>query len=156
MYPRFLAQLHYELQSLGVLPSPKTIPWSADLELSPALLDGDHQRLLQQVNALLLCLPSRDDRRIERAYRALVNCAKEHFADEEIMMRKYRYSGVARHAGHHEALLRRLTELQRTNYRPYGDKRKADVQRFLENWLVPHIVNDDQRFTEFLDAAGHA
>lgn len=156
MYPRFLAQLHYELQTLGVLPGPKTIPWSADLELTPPLLDGDHQRLLQQANALLRCLSSRDDRRIDRAHRALVACAREHFADEESMMRRYRYGGAAQHAGHHEALLRKLAELQRTNYRPYGDRRKADVQRFLENWLVPHILSDDQRFTEFLDVAGHA
>ena len=76
-----------------------------------------------------------------------------HFANEERLMRLHSYPGFEAHKAEHERLSAQVKRLQ-------GEARNGksvvtmEVMRFLQHWLVDHIVGVDKQYSAHLRAAG--
>ena len=81
------------------------------------------------------------------SHRALIyEHVKEHFCDEEELMKK---SGFRDHKGHireHNAMLETLTDMDQKIAN--NDWKQSDIQVFMEKW-GRHIINSDMVFNAY-------
>jgi hemerythrin-like metal-binding protein len=128
--------------------------WIGDVNLGANYFDEDHSALLEKFNSLIEALQVRDHALILSAIGALSEVASDHFSHEEQRMRKSGYPACDKHGLSHKKLLQSLSELSKKISRREVDT-DFDVlaeSSFLEHWLIPHLTNDDQQFSEFLSA----
>lgn len=129
-------------------------PRAPEVPLEIPALDGDHQRLVQDVNALLRAVASQDVSRMQSALAALRSEAEAHFAREEILMHQACYPDHEQHCARHRRLLTELSALRvaldasgrlRIPLAPLG---------FIRRWFMAHTTRDDRKFATFIDAQG--
>jgi hemerythrin-like metal-binding protein len=126
------------------------IPWDARYEVGIAAIDGQHREMVDIANRLLAGLRAgaeRDD--LVETLRELVRATEHNIATEERLMQEHGLS-PAHHAEEH----RRLVEsIRRFDLRldPGGIE---DSARWLAEWLLGHIDEDDRPFAEQLRSRG--
>ena len=126
------------------------IPWDARYEVGIAVIDGQHREMVDIANRLLAGLgagAARDE--LVEALRELVRATEHNVATEERLMQEH---GLA--PAHHAAEHRRLVEaIRRFDLRldPGGIEASA---RWLTDWLLGHIDEDDRPFAEQLRSRG--
>ena len=110
----------------------------ADLAVGVAVLDDDHQLLMQLVSHGMH-LADTDDGRAKAGFilRELHAYSKSHFEREEVVMAACNYPELANHRQVHQMLLRQL-ERMLTDYEQ-GQLRTADVTGFLGSWWDDHV-----------------
>jgi hemerythrin-like metal-binding protein len=130
--------------------SAPVIEWSERYEVGVAAIDGQHREMLEIVNRLLEGLHAgRDLDELVETLRELVRCTEHNIATEERLMQEH---GLA--TGHHRDEHRRLLEsIRHFNLRldPGG---LAESARWLREWLLGHIDEDDRPFAELLRTRG--
>ena len=128
------------------------IPWLNGVDLSANYFDKDHHGLLEKLDALIGAISSGDRARVLSAADALSEVAMEHFSNEEQRMRQSGYPAMARHCASHRELIQSLADFhQKVSLTEDLPSVLGDTS-FLEQWLVPHLTNDDKRLAEFLSA----
>lgn len=123
----------------------ETFQWSPLFETGLADVDAQHQRLVQLVNQLSQDVDSATPAHIDAALQALAEYTVYHFQCEEAIMAA---DGVApAHADRHKETHKRFVA-QVVNWL---ERRKAgeainlrQLLDFLANWLIFHILGDDQ------------
>lgn len=126
------------------------IEWHARYEVGVAVIDGQHREMLELVNRLLAGLrEGRDHDELVELLRALVRSAEHNVATEERLMQEH---GLA--IGHHAEEHRQMLEaIRRFDLRlDAGGIRES--ARWLSDWLLGHIDEDDRPFAEQLRARG--
>lgn len=122
-------------------------PWNENLETGIAIIDEQHQKLVQLLNQLTGTLVSGDAVELNRVFDELAAYAAYHFKTEENVWAPY-FDGDAWLAGHkdsHTSFLPTVIELKAQQ----GDKplREAieHIVKFLIRWLAFHIIDNDKR-----------
>ena len=126
------------------------IPWDARYEVGIAVIDGQHREMVALANRLLAGLgagAARDD--LVEALRELVRAAEHNVATEERLMQEHGLS-PAHHAAEHARLLEEIRRFDRR----LDERGLAESARFLHEWLLGHIDEDDRPFAEQLRARG--
>ncbi len=116
------------------------------------MIDAQHQRLVELLNALGETLKAGCERdAIVEALGALVKFTAAHFASEERLMRDYAgWSLAAQHAQEHRKLLDDVTSLV-----VQVDAQSMTLTvRFLQEWLVRHIITMDAPLAVWLREQG--
>jgi len=125
------------------------IEWSDALSVGNAKLDSQHKTLVGLVNRLYSGLQSgKANTDVLAILDELVGYTVNHFADEESMMRLYKYPGLDDQIAMHRDLARQAVELQKGAHagQPLGTK----VFQFLKGWLVNHIQNEDMKYSDYM------
>jgi len=126
------------------------IEWSERYEVGIAAIDGQHREMHDIVNRLLEGLHAgREHAELVETLRELVRCTEHNIATEERLMQEH---GLA--SGHHHHEHQKLLEdIRRFDLRldPGGLGSSA---RFLREWLLGHIDEDDRPFAELLRSRG--
>ena len=86
----------------------------------------------------------------------LIEISKGHFEREEQRMRESGYRATAKHCASHRKLLQSLADFHQEAGLAEDISTVLRASGFLEQWLAPHIANDDKRFSEFLNARDYA
>ncbi len=128
------------------------VPWIEGVELSATYFNEDHHALLEKYKALVNAIASRDRALVLDATDALTKVTKQHFEHEEQRMRASRYHALATHSASHRMLLESLADFHKKIGQAEDFSAWSAESAFLEQWLVPHLATDDQRFSEFLSA----
>ena len=126
--------------------------WTYAHEVGIQMIDAQHQHLVELMNALGETLKSGCERdAIVEALGALVKFTTAHFASEERLMRDYAgWSLAAQHAHEHRKLLDDVTSLV-----VQVDAQSMTLTvRFLQEWLVRHIVTMDAPLAAWLREQG--
>ncbi len=126
------------------------IEWLERYEVGVAVIDGQHREMLELANRLLAGLrEGRDHDELVELLRALVRSAEHNVATEERLMQEH---GLA--IGHHAEEHRHMLEaIRRFDLRlDAGGIRES--ARWLSDWLLGHIDEDDRPFAEQLRARG--
>ncbi len=117
------------------------IAWRPSMETGGRLLDAQHRRLVEKVNALLAAVAAGEDRRtVEVALRDLGDYVVRHFSqDEDCAMRgdcaALEWNGAAR-----AELIRIVAEFRARYERDGGAAPVADTLRAdLTNWVARYI-----------------
>lgn len=125
-----------------------TPAWSEQLATGVPTLDRQHQ-------ALFLCVAELERAAGEgtmlstwHALAQLSHYAREHFADEEQLMREHDYPGIEPHIDEHRDFARRLLEIRRD----YLDRDiSGDLIAMLRAWLREHVARTDMDYVPYLD-----
>lgn len=72
-----------------------------------------------------------------------------HFSLEEEYMEKYQYPGKAAHHMEHQDFVREIKAFRDEN-KAYSEKASDDLLTRMGDWILNHILEDDQRLGEFI------
>jgi len=128
------------------------IQWSERYEVGIAAIDGQHREMVDIANRLLAGLRAGRERdELVETLRELVRAAEHNIATEERLMQEHGLA-PAHHAEEHRRLLEAIRHFD-LRLDPGG---LADAARFLHEWLLGHIDEDDRPFAEQLRSRGAA
>lgn len=124
--------------------------WTDDLYTGSPLIDGDHRRLIDLVNAFFQSMQSgQDGGGVSKAMNDLVAYAGEHFGREEAEMQRTQYFAELAHRAEHSKLLKQLLDLKKM-LDAGGRMNNPAVADFLSQWLRDHILTADMKFAAAL------
>jgi diguanylate cyclase (GGDEF)-like protein/hemerythrin-like metal-binding protein len=134
--------------------APLTVPliiWAPSHEVGVEIIDEQHRKLTELLNDLVESLQRGDDQlAIAESLAATIAYTRFHFETEEGLMEKYAYVAAAPHREAHAHL---LDDLQ--NFPVATDVRSLSLTvRFLQEWLLRHIVTSDRALARALNARG--
>jgi hemerythrin-like metal-binding protein len=128
------------------------LKWEDRYEVGIAAIDGQHREMLGLANRLLAGLHAGRDRdELVEMLRELVRATEHNIATEERLMQEHGLS-PAHHAAEHARLLEAIRHFD-LRLDPRG---LAESARFLHEWLLGHIDEDDRPFAEQLRSRGAA
>lgn len=136
------------------------ILWNDDYLTGVDCIDAQHKVLvdtLNEANARLAVNVTRD--LLEQITRDLLSYALYHFETEEALMQQYDYTGGApedaeKHRQEHRSFSQQVVSL-REGLRDGNLVSREDLLSFLNNWLINHILNTDQRLGSYLTGHGY-
>lgn len=115
-----------------------------------ALMQKQHEEqmvLLGRLESALLA--PQQGARLEPLLAGLIAFTRRHFAEEYSVMRATGYPLAAHHSAQHEIALRKLRRLERavaSGQLKFG----VALVRQIRDWILLHIVQDDERFDAYL------
>ena len=128
------------------------IQWSERYEVGIAAIDGQHREMVDIANRLLAGLRAGRDRdELVETLRELVRATEHNIGTEERLMQEHGLA-PAHHAEEHQRLLEAIRHFD-LRLDPGG---LAESARFLHEWLLGHIDEDDRPFAEQLRSRGAA
>ena len=131
----------------------QTFVWSTLFETGLPEVDSQHRRLVELVNQLGEDANSSNEERIDQALQALADYTVYHFRCEEGIMQS---AGVwPAHVDHHRAVHRKF--IDQVGAWIAGRQQNSGIGLFqlldfLSNWLIFHILGDDQSFSRQVSA----
>ena len=122
------------------------VEWRDGLLIGEPVIDAQHRRLVELIAGISDHPQSRDPALIAEA----LAYAATHFADEEGVMERIGFPGLARHRHLHKTLTRTLLAYQRQYEN--GETDLYSFKHFLFRWVRDHIMEEDQQIGAFLAA----
>jgi len=136
-----------EKESMSMNMNMKRIEWSDELSVGNDHIDAQHRNIIRMINRLVesreVSMRSID---VNDALTRLMHFMREHFLDEEALMRKNGYPHLEEHMKEHRHFAEKLTEL----FMVEDDERLRKTIPFLRNWLVGHLATQDMKCRSYL------
>lgn len=128
----------------------RMIKWSDELSVAIPAIDEDHRKLLGLLNKVIAaCYAGVGAGVVETALKQLDAYTRDHFGREEALLEQGGYPDFSAHHRRHQALIDQLATIR-------SDHLGGEVMEFLHNWLINHIMKDDQHYaTYFKDRREH-
>ena len=124
------------------------LQWDEKYSVGVKEIDNQHKRFIEIMNSLYAAVYNGESG--EKLAEVLLNLAdykENHFATEEKYFDLYQYENAVEHKAEHQKLREKVAAF----YKKFqeGDVDVAgDLMEFLENWLVDHLINQDQKYIE--------
>lgn len=132
----------------------KLVIWSDQYSVGIARIDTEHQKLIGLVNNLYAAmLEGRGKAAIGQVLDGVADYTRSHFVNEERLLRIHAYPAFEGHKAEHDKLIQQVKHLQ-DEHRAGKAVISMEVMRFLQHWLVDHIIGVDKKYTVHLQAAG--
>ncbi|WP_169304183.1 bacteriohemerythrin [Deferribacteres bacterium DY0037] len=132
----------------------KFMPWTKEMELGVKIFDDQHKKLVQMINDLYDTMQqNKGADALLKILNDLVEYTVYHFDNEEEMFAKYNYSRQKEHIKIHTDLKNTAVELREKILA--GEAVVGfNVIRFLEDWLMNHILGEDKKYAELFKSKG--
>jgi len=118
--------------------APFVIEWRKGFQVNIEQVDQEHQHLFTLVKALSL-----DS--VQETVEELLDYVVVHFSNEQALMEKSGYPGFEQHLKLHEDFATHVADFL-GNGEEWTEDRVQELRRFLNKWLVGHIMTHDLRF----------
>jgi len=123
------------------------LTWTADLNTGIAVIDKQHQRIVDYINELEAARTSGHKHEdIGNVIDELVDYTLSHFAFEESMQEEAHYPFLKAHKKVHELFVKRVGEYQERFKK--GEDISEELNHLLVTWLFNHIKRDDSDYVE--------
>ncbi len=130
------------------------LEWDERYSVGIQVIDNQHKTMFLTINKLIDVVGNDPDKEeLKEIIQSLLEYKKLHFTTEERYFEKAHYAGAPEHIEAHKKFGERLAEIQ--------EKCGEDVIMltfelvdFLEDWLIDHLMNMDQKYKEPLRVAG--
>jgi len=121
------------------------LEWSSKYMLQIKNMDDEHIAIVNGINKLIEGMNSEDPESV-RYLDELLKVAIDHFVHEEKFMMSIAYPDFNSHKRIHEALLKQLGDYRKK----YGTAEfdNGRFVRFVQNWLLSHIIGVDIQYAE--------
>ena len=126
------------------------IEWNDDLNTDIQVIDSQHKRIVEYINALDDVKQSHDRDEVGRVLNELVDYTLSHFAFEESLMEDAGYPFINGHKMVHELFVKRVGDFQ-TRFK-MGEDVAEELLTALRSWLINHIKSDDNDYAETVRA----
>ena len=130
------------------------LTWKTEYSVGVELIDFQHRQMFDIINELvgiINAVPTQEA--VTELIEKIVSYKKVHYASEEDYFREFHYEGAEEHIAEHARFNESLLQLK--------DKYPGDpisfcfeLVDFLENWLVTHIMDSDQKYVACFHAHG--
>ena len=133
----------------------EAINWESEYKLGDELVDEQHHQLLMLVSELIesQCYDS-DTAKLKEMLDYIVDCAVQHFNDEEALQVNYNFPDYARHKQLHEDF--KVTALALVkDFEESGSavELRKNLSTIVLTWLTNHIVQEDSKIGEHMHNA---
>jgi hemerythrin len=126
--------------------------WKNEYSLGFEKVDHQHQHMFEIVNKLIeLYGSSASSEMVSDILTEMVNYAREHFTDEEILMQEYGYPDIGPHKKQHDYFIDTTAELS-ISFTDNKQTAADEIAEFLILWLTTHILKWDMKYRDFLKA----
>ncbi|MDO8285062.1 MAG: hemerythrin family protein [Rhodoferax sp.] len=130
--------------ALAVHKAPFAVEWREGFRIGIDQLDREHRHLFTLVLAL-------DLGTVEQTVEQLLDYVVTHFSNEQEAMESSGYPALEQHLRLHEQFASRIADfLMPAN--GWTEERVQDLRRFLNKWLISHIMTHDMRFGKWFAA----
>ncbi|MGE5673453.1 MAG: bacteriohemerythrin [Mycobacterium leprae] len=128
------------------------LQWNDSLVTGIAQVDEQHQELFRRINALLdASLQGKGKMEVGNTLDFLQVYVVTHFADEEALMARNQYPGLARHKELHNAFVADVNKVKETFEQDGASAVLVImVQRQISQWLWDHIGQEDKALGEYM------
>lgn len=118
--------------------APFVIEWRDGFKVNISQVDREHRNLFALVKALNL-------QSVEQTVEDLLDYVVMHFSNEQALMEKSGYPAFEQHLKLHEEFGAQVADFL-GNGEPWNEERVQELRRFLNKWLIGHIMTHDLRF----------
>jgi hemerythrin len=133
---------------------PVVLRWNAEFETNVKIIDDQHKRLIDLINALhQAMMEGKAKPLVGGVLNELISYAKTHFATEERLMRNYAYPSSHEHRSLHADFTRQVLDFCR-EYNVGRATLSIPLMNMLKTWLNDHILGTDKAFGAFLNSKG--
>jgi hemerythrin-like metal-binding protein len=130
------------------------IDWDSKLCVNIKIIDEQHKKLVDMVNALYDAMKEGKAKDIlGNLLTELASYTDYHFKTEEELFKKYNYSEAAAHKLEHDKLRKEVIDLK-AKFDAGEMIITVEVLYFLKDWLGKHILGSDKKYSPFLISKG--
>jgi hemerythrin len=128
------------------------IGWSDEFALNLPEIDAQHQVLFGLIDQLWTAIVERSGRNDQlRLIGDLEDYAVQHFKEEELFMKATGFPRLPEHKLAHETYVKRIAS-ERASIISGSPTLSLDLLRFLQDWLVDHILVLDREYAHHYEA----
>jgi len=127
------------------------IKWDTTMSVGVENFDADHRQLINCIN-LVLSDKQKSAEAIGDILDFLLYYTEFHFANEETLFAKYNYPSSTAHKKEHIRLTEQVKQYNKLHKK--GKVNHQELSKFLQNWLINHIMKEDMKYTEFFHTRG--
>lgn len=106
------------------------IQWDEQVQTGVQLMDHEHHKLINMINALEQVIDTERDAPIEQILQGLTHYATLHFEHEEALFRKSQWPGLESHQTYHAQFREQVVQFTREGSDP------QKLHAFLKQWLL--------------------
>jgi hemerythrin len=130
------------------------ISWSIALSVKIAMIDTQHQKLVDIINELHdAMMMGKGKDALASTFIRLGEYTRTHFAAEEGLMKTYGYPDFTAHKAEHDRLTQQVKDLtEQLGQGKYTLTMETNL--FLKEWLVNHVMGVDKKYSGYLNAKG--
>jgi len=130
------------------------VTWTHANIVGVQAMDDEHAFMMDAMNELRAALVSGAGRALAiDLMNKLIELTRMHFRNEEHLLERFGFPGLAQHSAEHERLLAQLQEsfhrLQQAETVSMGE-----LLCFLHDWFLDHVEGLDQQYGPWLNARG--
>lgn len=118
--------------------APFVVEWRDGFKINIPQTDEEHRRLFALVKALDLST-------IDQTLEELLDYVVTHFSNEQALMEQSGYPAFEQHLKLHEEFSAFVGEFLGSSSE-WSEDRVQELRRFLNKWLIGHIMTHDMRF----------
>jgi hemerythrin-like metal-binding protein len=123
------------------------IEWKPEYSVKVEEIDDQHKHLVAQIDRLSEALYSENiNEETSAILDELSRYAIEHFETEEKYFDKFHYIDAVPHKEEHLKFQKKIETLIR--FHNAGSEVSIDLIDFLEDWLIDHLMEQDQKYVE--------
>ena len=120
------------------------IQWSPTLETGIDVIDQQHKRIVDYINALRIAQVKGDRGAVAKTIDDVIDYTQSHFGFEEALMEDAGYNQIHVHKLTHQLFFGRVVLLQERFIS--GEHVTQDLHDMLMGWLIDHIKGEDQDY----------
>lgn len=129
------------------------MPFDAKYETGVVWQDFQHKQLIDLFQKVKESKSNKKDQNLFRYTVAfLAMYVNHHFSLEEEYMDKYNYPGKDAHHKEHQDFVKELKSFRDEN-KEYSEKATDDLLTRMGDWILSHILEDDQKLGVYIQAA---
>jgi hemerythrin len=126
----------------------KKFRWTDEYSLGVEKIDRQHRHMFEIINQFIeRSASSSDSKLVTETLTEMLRYAKEHFTDEEEMMREHGYPELELHKEQHTYFIKTTAELS-INALNNQSMVASEIAEFLILWLTTHITKSDMKYKE--------
>lgn len=134
--------------------APQKLKWEDKYSVGVLEIDDQHKRMFAVINELLDAIDTgTTEEHLENIINSLVKYKIFHFATEENYFKKFNYEFTEEHTNKHREFNDKLAILQK-KYPKYTVEFAFELIDFLEDWLINHLMVQDQKYKECFHSHG--
>jgi hemerythrin len=129
------------------------LEWNDALNINVSDFDDKMKMLFSQINRYLEYdgkkIKEEDHEDIAEVLADVSEAVRIHFGNEEMLLTQYRYPEFSGHKKEHRRFLKKILAFRRV-FSEDPDKIYKDSAKYLREWLVRHIQDEDMRYAPFI------
>lgn len=128
------------------------IIWSDEWSVGHAVIDYDHQMLINITNTIWAMKKNPNTKRADvgRVIDQLIAYTEKHFAREEEIFGDTDYPDAVEHKKMHQALAQTIRNIRDLYMREGDTLNLSEIADFLRRWLMNHILKHDKNYASYI------